>query len=371
MEKSYYNISNKGSKKAEVRIYGEIWSYGEGSSRNLSNQLSNLSKTNDEITLRINSGGGSVIEAVAIYNIIKNTDAKITAVIEGIAASAMSFIIMACDKVVMGKATRIMTHKMSGGSYGTAKQMRDVADMMDSWESDIYDMYSKKTGKTVEEVKSQYFIEGKDVWISPSQALKDGLIDEIQDGVVLDDAPSNSFNNVNNVWQHFDTHISNHTKQNQKQKTIEMKKVIAKLGLAENATEDEVCAAIDAQAKPATPSNSAEHDVALANRLEALENERAEALVNSAVTAGKVTAEKKPTWLAMAKGNFEQTKEAIESLPGKVDVNALINANGTPSVDNRSNWDATKYLQEDPEGFAKMETEDPVKFKAIIDKTYN
>lgn len=379
MEKQFYNIVNKG-KNAEIRIYGDIWYYGEGSSKNLSKQLNQLSKNHEEITLKINSGGGSVIEAVAIYNIIKNTDAKVIAIIEGIAASAMSFIIMACDKVIMGKATRIMTHKLRGGGYGTSQLLRNQADMMDSWEEDIYEMYASKTGMTVAEVKKTFFIEGKDVWLSPNDALKHGLIDEIQKGGAVKEGAvkgvvkaelDNSISNVHDAWQHYETQINNNIIKHNK-----MKKVIEKLGLPENATEAEVLTAIESIEKSKVIKGELlelpDADKSeLANRLEKLENQRSEELVNAAILAGKIVAKDKDVWLNIAKNDYDQTKGAIDSLPGKLDVKALINQQNNGGVEDRSKWDIEDYLKNAPEALAEMEDNDPKAYKALIDKSYS
>ena len=80
-----------------------------------------------EIKLRINSPGGDVFDGVAIYNAIKNHKAKVTAHVDGIAASAASFVAMAADEIVMPSNSFMLVHNASGFAMGQADDMRAVA----------------------------------------------------------------------------------------------------------------------------------------------------------------------------------------------------------------------------------------------------
>lgn len=360
MEQLYYNISNSKKGVPEVRIYGEIWEYGEGSSLNLSNKIRELVKDNTEIVLKVNSGGGSVSEAVAIYNILKNSDLKVTAIVEGIAASAMSFILMACDTVVMGKATRLMTHKVSGRVWGSAQNLRDAADNMDSWEGDLYGMYAQKTGLTEDQVKSTFFIEGKDVWISPKDAIRYGLADEIIDGVAKE-APSNVMNSVSSAWGYYDSVISNHYKSKDKSK-LNMKKIAQKLGLPEDASESDILKALD------NKKEKTEHDKVIAENA-SLRKERAESLVNEAVKAGKVLANSKEAWVKMAEEDYSSTKSAIDGLPERASV-ASVPSGGSSANEDRSKWMVEDYLKNDPDALNKMSEENPSEYQKLIEKSY-
>lgn len=366
MKDSYYNIINKKDKSVEVRLYGEIWSYGEGSSRNLSNKLRELAKSNSNITIRMNSGGGSVLEGVAIYNIISSVDAFITIIIEGIAASAASFICMAADKVVMGKATRMMLHKISGSSWGSAKKLRDDADVMDSWEEDLYKLYAEKTQLSVEEVKSTFFQEGKDVWLSPKQALDYGLVDEIIEQKVKE--PSNSVvNSVNQLWQHYDTQISNLI--NTKNKMNE--ELLKELSLPTNASQEDVTNAIKALKGKNTPPEEDEEKKEMANKLAAMEKSRIEDLVNSAVKDKRISADQKANWEKLATNDFESAKATLESLKPILKPTDLINQNSVRKIEDRSNWTIEDYLKNDGAALAEMKEKEPAKYQSLVNAAYN
>ncbi len=367
MRKNYYNIINLKNKSAEVRLYGEIWSYGEGSSRNLSNKLREIAKTNSHITIRMNSGGGSVLEGVAIYNIIASIDAFVTIIIEGIAASAASFICMAANKVVMGKATRMMLHKISGGAYGSAKNFRDSADMMDSWEEDLYQLYASKTGMSFEVIKSTFFQEGKDVWLSPKEALEYGLIDEIVDNKI--EAPSNTIDeSVNNLWQYYDTQISNNL--NNKIKMNE--ELLKELGLPKNASQEDVNNAIKALKGKGTPPEEDKEKTALANKLAAIEKSRVEDLVNDAVDDKRIAVDQKENWANLATKDFDSAKVALNAISPIVKPMDLINRGSEDGQQvDRSKWTITDYLKNDGEALNEMKEKSPANYQKLVEAEYN
>jgi ATP-dependent protease ClpP protease subunit len=77
-----------------------------------------------ELTLRINSPGGSVFDGVAIYNALKRHDAAITVWVDGIAASIASVIAMAGDEVVMPENAMLVLHDPSSPAATTPKSKR-------------------------------------------------------------------------------------------------------------------------------------------------------------------------------------------------------------------------------------------------------
>jgi ATP-dependent protease ClpP protease subunit len=83
------------------------------------------------IDLRLNSPGGSVFDAVAIFNALTRHTGTVTVWIDGIAASAASYIAMAGDEIVMPENALLMIHDPSGIVMGTAADMRDMAETLD------------------------------------------------------------------------------------------------------------------------------------------------------------------------------------------------------------------------------------------------
>lgn len=169
---------------AEIWIYadiGESW-WGETvTAKDLVKELAELDV--DELTVRINSYGGSVTDGLAIYNALKRHRATVTVAIDGIAASIASLIAMAGDTVQMADNAQLMIHAPWGGAYGNAAQMREYADLLDRWAQAMAGSYAAKTGKDRDEVLTSWLQGDQDHWFSAEEALAEGLVDEIVDAI--------------------------------------------------------------------------------------------------------------------------------------------------------------------------------------------
>src|SRR5580765_6315264 len=101
--RQWFTMKAADDKSAEIVIYDEIgksfWNEEAVSAKSFLDDLNALGDV-DTITLRINSPGGDIFDGVAIHNAIKNHKAKVTAHVDGIAASAASYIAMAADRIV-------------------------------------------------------------------------------------------------------------------------------------------------------------------------------------------------------------------------------------------------------------------------------
>ena len=87
-------------------------------------------------------------------------------------------------------------------------------------------------------------------------------------------------------------------------------------------------------------------------------------LVDDAVTAGKITADKKESYVKMATADFAQAKDVLDSLPGKQTMSAQVNA-GEKGAPEREGWTYLKYLKEAPKELEAMKANDPDKFEAL------
>ena len=171
---------------AEVIIYGYIGE--EVLSGDVIKAIRALEPLNTKISFRINSGGGSIFEGLAIFNAIKNCKATTEAFIDGLAASMGSVIAMACDKVYMSKYAMFMTHRAKGGSNGSAQEMRNTAALMENLEITMATIYAGKTGMTPEAAQEKYL--GKeDRWLGADEALAEKIIDGIYDGEITEAPP--------------------------------------------------------------------------------------------------------------------------------------------------------------------------------------
>ena len=98
------------------------------------------------IHLRINSPGGEVFAARAIEAAIRNHPARIVAHVDGYAASAASFVAVACDEVEIAPGGFFMIHKAWTFTAGNADDLLHTAEMLDKLDASLVDTYAKKTG---------------------------------------------------------------------------------------------------------------------------------------------------------------------------------------------------------------------------------
>lgn len=167
--KNWYTIRARGT-GAEVLIYDEIGAYGV-SAKGFLAELGAL-PNGVPIDLRLNSPGGSVFDAVAIYNALQRHDGTITVWIDGVAASAASYVAMAGDEIVMPANAFLMIHDPSGLVMGTAADMREMADTMDKIAGGMVRGYAVRSGRTEEEIAA---LMAAETWFDAEAALEAGL----------------------------------------------------------------------------------------------------------------------------------------------------------------------------------------------------
>ena len=134
------------------------------------------------ITLRINSVGGDVFEAQAMYSYLKSHPANITVRVDGLAASAASVVAMAGDKVIMPTNALMMIHNPSGGVWGEAEDMRDTAEILDKIRDTIANVYMARTGLDREKVVSMM---DSETWLTATEAHELKFCDEVEESVTV------------------------------------------------------------------------------------------------------------------------------------------------------------------------------------------
>lgn len=170
---SWYSIKNLSDNATEICIYDEIGGYGISAS-DFVRDISAIKSQN--ITLRINSPGGDVFDGVSIFNAIRRHPANVTAFIDGIAASAASFIAMAADRVVMSPHATMMIHEASGLCIGNAADMQQMAAILDKASNEIASIYAGRAGGTIEDWRGHMQAE---TWLSDQETVDLGLADAI------------------------------------------------------------------------------------------------------------------------------------------------------------------------------------------------
>ena len=167
----WYSIENKADgNPVEISIYDEIGDYGT-SAKNFIEEVKNVSDR--DITLRINSVGGSVFDGLAIYNTLRSHRGYVNIKIEGLAASISTVIAMAGDNIEMSENGFFMIHNPFGQSAGEATDMRKTADLLDKIKSEIIEIYLKKTNLSAEVLSE---LMDKETWLSSQEAVEFGFV---------------------------------------------------------------------------------------------------------------------------------------------------------------------------------------------------
>lgn len=184
----WFRIENAAADRATVYLHGVIGDEWDGNDS--ASFVRSLAAVNAKsIDLRINSGGGLVFDGIAIYSALLEHPAKVTTYVDGIAASAASFIAMAGDEVVVQKPAKMMIHDAAGLTLGNARDMREMADLLDELSDTIAGIYADRSGTKVSDWRAAMLAE---TWYSAQQAVAAGLADRVaNDRAASEDAPDN------------------------------------------------------------------------------------------------------------------------------------------------------------------------------------
>lgn len=172
----WYRIEAKDADDtAEIIIYDVIgWPYNDAF--DLVRSLGSIKAKN--ITVRINSPGGDVFDGVAIFNALKDHDARVTTKIEGLAASMASIVALAGDEVQAHKNAMYMIHDPWVLAAGNQYDLREIADILGKIGVNMLDIYYDKSNIGKRELKAMM---KEETWFTAAEAKDRGLVDTVLD----------------------------------------------------------------------------------------------------------------------------------------------------------------------------------------------
>lgn len=132
----------------------------------------------EDITLNLNSEGGSVFAGNEIYSMLKQYTGKVVVNINGLSASIASVLMLGADVINMSPSASIMIHKASGGAMGTTDDMQKAINALNSIEKTIISLYHKRTGLSKDKLAKMMF---EETWFTAEEALELGFVDNIVD----------------------------------------------------------------------------------------------------------------------------------------------------------------------------------------------
>jgi len=161
----------------ELMLYGAIGSYyDELDGKKIVEQIGAMT---GNITVRVNSPGGDVFDGIAIMNALKThgeQKGKVTVIVEALAASIASVIAVgAADELIMSEGSYLMIHNPWTLAIGDAAEFEHTAGVLRQLAGTLAEIYSRKTGKTKEEIQ---VLMDAETWIDSAKALELGFADK-------------------------------------------------------------------------------------------------------------------------------------------------------------------------------------------------
>jgi ATP-dependent protease ClpP protease subunit len=171
--KTWFSINASAAEVAEVTIFDEIGYWGV-TAKDFLDGIKGVSAPT--IRVSINSPGGSVSDALAIYNALRASGKRIEVQVLGVAASAASYIAMAGDQITMPENTFMFLHNPITGVYGNADDMRETADMLDKFAASLTATYMRRWKGESEALTK---VLADETWLTAAECLENGLCDTV------------------------------------------------------------------------------------------------------------------------------------------------------------------------------------------------
>lgn len=130
----------------------------------------------DRIELHVNSPGGLAFDGIAMRNALRQHEAHVTAIVDGLAASAASMVILGADEIVMAPGAELMIHDPSGLCWGDAAEMRKTAETLDKLGTSYARAYARRAGGDADAWRALML---EETWYLDEEAVEAGLADRV------------------------------------------------------------------------------------------------------------------------------------------------------------------------------------------------
>ena len=297
-----------GDGEVAILLYGDVGDGQKVDSSRVVAELTDLQLRYKKIDVRINSNGGDVFSGIAIYEALRTCKAEVTIYVDGVAASIAGIIAMCGKPLYMSPYARLMIHSVSGGGYGNATELRELAALMENLERDLARMIAGRCGMDPEDIMAKYF-DGSDHWLTAQEAVEAGLADGIY-SMPDSNAPEGQTNEE--VYRFF------YNRLNTNQTNIRDMALLDKLRMLPSFKdvndEQGVIDLVRSLENKATKVDALEKaNNAYKERIEQAESKEIDAILNKAVSEGKITKEQLPSFKTLMDKD-RKTTEALLNL---------------------------------------------------------
>lgn len=181
MDKHYFNITES-EQQVTVEVYGTIgeswWDDGV-TFKSVSDQLKNIAAGTKKVLVKINSYGGDVNDALAIFELLRSMGDRVTTECVGFCASAATIIAMAGHVRRMSSYGLFLVHKCSSGAWGNENDLEAELEAQRKVNDRIIKLYQDVTGTDrahLEELMNED--NGNGIWLNVDEAIEYGFITE-------------------------------------------------------------------------------------------------------------------------------------------------------------------------------------------------
>ncbi|NYT62372.1 Clp protease ClpP [Alcaligenaceae bacterium] len=164
----------KPAARYEISIHGDIGFWGVTASDFIAEF--NAIPDSAQISLSVHSDGGEVLESLAIYHVMARARDRITARVEGLAASAASAVVMAAGRIEMPANAYLMIHNPFLVAAGDHSELRAAADVMKKMNDSYAAIYAERSGKDIAEIEA---IMAAETWLNGTEAVAAGFADAV------------------------------------------------------------------------------------------------------------------------------------------------------------------------------------------------
>lgn len=308
-------------READLLLYGEVVENSNGNedvvcSKTVVKDLLQLERVCDKVRIRINSQGGEVYAGIAIFNALRASKCDIAIYTDGIAASIAGIIAMCGRPHYMSRYSRLMIHSVSGGVYGNKTELARMIDEITSLEETIGQIIALRMNCSLEDVKQRYF-DGSDHWFTAEEAVSLGLADGIYDSEVAGLEKASPAHDIYNVV--LNNRLAFVRPQTTIKNNMELEKIKKIPKFANVASEEEAVAGIAAMAaeNEALKQEKAQLQADKQNleaKVQEVEDEQVENILNAAVEEGKIQEGQKETYRNLLKADRVSAQKVINSL---------------------------------------------------------
>ncbi|WP_271782218.1 Clp protease ClpP [Aquimarina algiphila] len=379
-----------------IYIYGYIY---DGDGIYFLREFSTIDGTYPEFEMFIHCYGGSVFDGNMILNTITTAKSNVNTNVIGVGASMGAILLQAGKKRRQVSNGFTMIHAATGGTYGTAQDHLNHANLLTEMEKQFIQTLVQKTGKKPKQVK-QWLV--GDNWFSAEQALANGLIDEIIDPLAILDIDINDPQEMGSeeIYNRFAASLKIEDKKRpsalkkeiippkQQQITTQInidtmkQDVIQALGLTGVNAQSSDTAVIGAIQQHV---NAQSNDYKAKYEKEKTARENLETAVNAQrdaqITALLDKAEKVDKTITAAQrtevyepigknAGIKSLETVLAGLTPRVPIAAQVSKGGVTPVADQNGWNWDRYQKENPNALETMRKDNPDAFSALFKAKY-